>query len=93
MTWISWVILIVLCAPVVWALIDTLRDHRAADRAAAEKQRLTDCAAKRHEQAQAAAREQARREVHEHALDHLTDTDVNKLFDRIISHYDEDSHR
>ena len=93
MTWISWVILTVLCAPVVWALIDTLRDHHAADRAAAEKKRLTAIAAKRHEQAQAAAREQARREVHEHALDHLTDSDVNKLFDRIISHYDEDSHR
>lgn len=93
MTWTSWLILTALCAPVVWALIDTLRDHRRADRAAAEKKRLTDCAAQRHEQAQAAAREQARREVHEHALDHLTDRDVNKLFHRIISHYDEDSHR
>lgn len=93
MTWTSWVILTVLCAPVVWALIDTLRDHRRADRAAAEKKRLTAIAAQRHEQAQAAAREQARREVHEHALNNLTDRDVNKLFHRIISHYDEDSHR
>lgn len=93
MTWTSWLILTALCAPVVWALIDTLRDHRRADRAAAEKKRLTAIAAQRHEQAQAAAREQARREVHEHALNNLTDRDVNKLFHRIISHYDEDSHR
>ena len=100
MTWVSWVILAVLCAPVVWALIDTLRDHRradlaarAAEQAAAEKQRLTKRAAQIRGTAVAAEREKARREVHEHALDHLTDSDVNKLFDRIISHYDEDSHR
>lgn len=100
MTWISWVILTALCAPVVWALIDTLRDHhradraaRAAEQAAAEKQRLTKRAAQIRATAVAAERENARREVHEHALDHLTDSDVNKLFHRIISHYDEDSHR
>lgn len=97
MTWVSWVILSGLCIPVVWALIDTLRDHRAADRAAdraaAEKRRLTERAAQIRGTAVAAEREKARREVHEHALDHLTDSDVNKLFDRIISHYDEDSHR
>ena len=93
MTWISWLILTALCAPVVWALIDTLRDNRAADRAAAEKKRLTKRAAQIRATAVAAERENARREVHEHALDHLTDSDVNKLFHRIISHYDEDSHR
>lgn len=93
MTWISWLILTALCAPVVWALIDTLRDHHRADRAAAEKQRLTKRAAQIRATAVAAERENARREVHEHALDHLTDSDVNKLFHRIISHYDEDSHR
>lgn len=89
MTWTSWLILTALCAPVVWALIDTLRDHRRADRAAAEKKRLTAIAAKRHEQAQAAAREKARRETHEHALNNLTDRDVDNLFARIISHYED----
>ena len=100
MTWTSWLILTALCAPIVWALIDTLRDHRradlaarAAEQAAAEKQRLTARAAQIRGTAVAAEREKARREVHEHALDHLTDSDVNKLFDRIISRYDEDSHR
>ena len=69
MTWISWVILTVLCAPVVWALIDTLRDHHAADRAAdraaeqdaAEKQRLTERAAQIRDTAVAARRENNRR--------------------------------
>ena len=97
MTWISWVILTALCAPVVWALIDTLRDHRAADRAAdraaeqdaAEKQRLTERAAQIRDTAVAARRENNRRD----ALDHLTKSDVDTIFGRIISHYDEDSHR
>ena len=93
MTWISWVILTVLCAPVVWALIDTLRDHHAADRAAeqdaAETQRLTERAAQIRDTAVAARRENNRRD----ALDHLTKSDVDTIFDRIISHYDEDSHR
>ena len=69
------------------------RRRAAAEQAAAEKQRLTARAAQIRATAVAAEREKARREVHEHALDHLTDSDVNKLFDRIISHYDEDSHR
>ena len=96
MTWISWLILAVLCAPVVWALIDTLRDHhradlaaRAAEQAAAEKQRLTKRAAQIRATAVVAERENARRD----ALDHLTKSDVDTIFDRIISHYDEDSHR
>ena len=96
MTWTSWLILTALCAPVVWALIDTLRDHRRADRAAraaeqaaAEKQRLTERAAQIRDTAVAARRENNRRD----ALDHLTKSDVDTLFDRIISHYDEDSHR
>lgn len=96
MTWTSWAILTALCAPVVWALIDTLRDHRradlaarAAEQAAAEKQRLTERAAQIRDTAVAARRENNRRD----ALDHLTKSDVDTIFDRIISHYDEDSHR
>lgn len=96
MTWTSWLILTALCAPVVWALIDTLRDQRRADRAAraaeqaaAEKQRLTERAAQIRATAVAARRENNRRD----ALDHLTKSDVDTLFHRIISHYDEDSHR